>query len=194
MHTTQGIVLTRLFIRDNECLYHIFAREYGRIRVWIKHAKSCPIIDLGSIATFIIRVRNHHNRSREYTLVRSLDTRGCDFRSISNILEILALLSRTLPEGELYPSIFDDYVASVDMLLNPATNRLTTHLFFLKVARTFGILPETSDENAVIARFEHALRIYSFRRVCRIRGVTEAMIETLEQTVSPHLFAFASRS
>ncbi|HRI36210.1 MAG TPA: recombination protein O N-terminal domain-containing protein [bacterium] len=141
MYTIRGIVLERKFFREKDILYRIFSREYGKISVWVKMSSTRPLLDLGTIARFTVQVKPNKNLCREYSIERSVDPGLLDYARLRNFLDVVARLSANLPERLEYPSLFDDYVASFDRLLDPERFRFCTGVFLLRLGNLLGILP-----------------------------------------------------
>lgn len=69
-----------------------------------------------------------------------------------NILSIVTLIYRTIPEGITNALIFDDYLTALPYLEDPETNMLAKNLFELKLIKYLGISLPASEYSETLQK------------------------------------------
>ena len=98
MFRTEAIVLKKTPIRDGEYLYHLFSRDFGKIRAWGNKRKKLPAVDHGSVVQCLLSTKQGKNTIESSEVVRTIQTDNTDYRCLLNILNCLRTVDSISPE------------------------------------------------------------------------------------------------
>ena len=120
--------------------------------VWITESKIKTPIDIGGIIQAQIKVEGKKNTLQGYKIKRPISYSELTYEQIRNILSIITLIYRTIPEGITNTLVFDDYLTSLPFLEDPESNALAKNLFELKLTKYLGISIPTHEYSEVLQK------------------------------------------
>ena len=178
MFLTDVIILKKTLIRDRDCLYHVFSRDYGRISVWSRVTPTFPLVDTGAIVSFSISTSSGANRDQGHSVRRTVHTDGLDARSILGILHVVAMIEKCLPEGVIHRDIFDAYRDSLPHFEHPTDSEKNVGIFLLGLAETLGICPAwvRDGDNLTLRRIHAGIRRIGLPDMYRVSGITPEIV------------------
>ncbi len=178
MFHTDAIILRKTLLRDRDCLYSVFSREYGRISVWSRVTPSFPLVDTGAIVSFQLSTQSGKNKDHGHTVRRTIHTDHLGSGEILGILGVIATMERCLPEGIQHCEVFDAYRDSLPYLESPATHEKNREIFLLALAETLGICPAWvhTGESVQLRRIHAGIRRLGLPSMYRVSGITPELV------------------
>ena len=135
MFSTDAIVLKKTLIRDNKGFCDLFTKDFGKVSVWITESKIKTPIDIGGIIHVQIKVEGTKNTLQSYKIKRSVQYSTLAYIHIKNILSILTLIHKTIPEGLPNISIYEDYLNTLPYLEDINANIIAKNMIELKLTK-----------------------------------------------------------
>ncbi len=179
MFVTIWVIFSIKEVRNKERLYTIFTKAFWKIQGFFTE-NSLRFFDIGSLVEINIDRKNGTNRFRNITHRITAPKEWQDSRGIIYFLEILAFLSKEIPENAKESNIFDELVD----LLKETTKQekmLALHsvLFWLRLSHILWLhIPETAislaGKKIITLSKDHTLQ-----ELFRIRWITPDITESL---------------
>ncbi len=123
MYRTQGVILYKQKIRDNQIRIVIFTREFWKVTCWSR--KTIPS-DIGNRVSLIIDRKNGMNILHTMETIDSFDSIFSSYDEIITFLAVIHSLYKLLPESMEHRSIYDDMIQSIEVFATKKWNEVRT--------------------------------------------------------------------
>lgn len=178
--STDAIILKKTQIRDNKGLCIIYTKDFWKITCFVTESKTKSPVDIGGIINVQIKVTGQTNVIQSYKIKRALDYGTLAYQELRNILEIVALIQKTLPEWVPNSTLFDDYLKLLPYLETNERNAVATEFFKFKLAKYLWIsLPHEHDPE--LQKIHSNIDRVNLARLCDEVTIHEAHIGRMRQ-------------
>ena len=113
MHVTECVFFKRTPIGDQEFVYELWSRDFGKIRAFAKEKKNESRADTGSFIQANLETKGEKNRLVSFKLRKNVSSEKMDYASAVAYLKVVSTLSGTLPEGIPNKKLFEAYLESL---------------------------------------------------------------------------------
>lgn len=98
-----------------------------------------------------------------------------DYSSAVSFLKTVSVLSKALPEGVPYETLFESYVTSFP-LFESGANEKAVVVFLTKLTKTLGTYALPENASPLLKKFEKAVDAYDVPTVSNIRGIDPPLV------------------
>jgi hypothetical protein len=137
-----------------------------------------------------IKVEGTKNTLQSYKIKRSVQYSTLAYIHIKNILGILTLIHKTIPEGLQNTSIYDDYMSGLPYLENIETNSLAKNLIELKLTKYLGIslpIAEYSDTFQKIYTYIDRVKLTDLIEKSKTLTILDELQAYIEKSLGKYL-------
>lgn len=176
MHVTECVFFKRTPIGDQEFVYELWSRDFGKIRAFAKEKKNESRADTGSLIQANVDTKGEKNRLVSFKLRKNVSSENMDYRSAVTFLKVVSTLSTSLPEGVPNRKLFEAYECSLGHFESEGCRKASA-IFLSKLAKTLGTYALPDNASPMLKRFDAAIASYDVPTLHQIQGIEPPLIE-----------------
>jgi recombinational DNA repair protein (RecF pathway) len=175
MHVTECVFFKRTGVGEQEFVYELWSREFGKIRAFAKEKKVEARADVGSVIQANIETKGEKNRLVSFKLRKNVSSDAMDYEAAVSFLKTVSALSKSLPEGIPNRSLFESYVEALPFF-ESTDNSKTVAAFLTKLAKALGTYCVPENASPLLRKFERAVERYDLATVSKMKGVDPPLV------------------